>query len=600
MKKLALALGSLLFLLIAIAAIAPSLMDWNQYKAEAQDRIKTLTGHDIALNGDLSISLLPAPKAYVRDIVVKAVPGATAPNLASAERVDLHLALIPLLTGKIVISQISFVKPVVALETLPDGRQSWQTPELDALMNPPAEGAAATAPQTAASAATSSAPAFDISVQNFTVEDGSFSFKDKGTETALSGINLSMSADSLSGPFTGRGDFKWNDQAIDFDAQSGRLVNGADSVAVNARLNMADALSLDYAGVVGLKGDLDLQGETSLKISDLQKLAKAYGADLTAIKAASLELKGVLNATPKVISMKDLVLDLAGDKFSGSLDGSLEGDSPSIKASLAAEKPVNLDNFLTVKASGASDSASVFGGSGKGGAENAGFIPAGLTLPTLNFSADLKAPALIYKGEEYRTVALSLVNNAAGATLSLSAGTIPGQGSLDLAASLKPEAGKIASLSLSVKGSSQNLPYTLEALDLGIDPKTAENIKAASIDIDGNLYNDRVDFDNSSVEIDGTPLAFSGSYAMKGAGGKPVLRLNAAAGVLDLNKFIAGQAAPAAPAAEADGAGAAAETADIKKTLSTLSLPFDFNFDISAESLAYQDYTLKGNGSKTA
>lgn len=580
MKKILLGVASLFFLLLAAAAVVPSMMDWSSYKAQALEQIKTMTGHDVALNGDFSISLLPSPKAYVENIVVKAPAGSSKETLASIERVDLHLAIAPLFSGKITISSISFVKPVIAIEVLADGRQNWQTAEIDALMKPKETT------ESQAAAASSGAPALDVSVQNFTVKDGSFSLTDKkaGTDLAVSEINVAMNADSLSGPFKGQGSVLWNEQKVAFEANTGRFTDGSDSVAMNAKVDLAGALNFEYAGVLGLGEAVDLQGETAIKIADLQKFAASYGADLKVLKAASLELRGVLNATPETITVKDMVLDLSGDKFSGALEGSM-ADGVSVKAFLEAEKSVNLDNLLNLSnAAGSSGSAS-------GSAiDDSGFLPKTIALPAITASITLKAPAVVYKGEEYRSVTLGLENAGGVARMDLDVGTIPGQGKLNLGASVKQEQGKSPALSISLKGDSKNLPYTLESLDLGIDPKTMESIKTASANINANVYGDRVDFDNSSVEIDGSPLAFSGSYAMKGANGKPVLRLNAAAGVLDLNDFMPAQAG--AGKVETDKAASASQ--DFKKTLAELSLPFDFDFDLSAESLTIQDHTLKG------
>lgn len=585
MKKILLGVASLLFLVLGAAVVAPFLMDWSQYKEQALTQVKAMTGHDVALNGDFSISLLPSPKAYARDIIVKAPAGSSHENLASIGQVDLHLAIAPLFSGKIAISSVSLVDPVVAIEVLADGRQSWQTPELDALMAPKPESGNAAATGKKSSA-------MDVSIQNFTVKNGSFAFLDKkaGTDFSVLEMNLFMNADSLSGPFKGQGDLLWNDQKLSFEAQTGSFGGGSDSVAVNAKFDLAGAIHLEYAGVLGVKDGVDLQGETSLKISDLQKMASTYGVDLKAIKAASLDVRGVLNATPAVISMKDMTLDLAGNKFSGALEGDLSSGMQ-IKAALEAEKSVNLDTLF--------DMGAVSGGAGASSANTpasgGGFLPKTIALPGVNAAVSLKAPAVVYKGEEYRSVSLNLQSAPGSARVGLDVGSIPGQGKLNLDVTVKQEAGKSPAVSVALKADSKNLPYTLESMGVGVDPKSVERIKTAAADVTAAIYKDRVDFSNSSVTLDGSPLAFSGSYALSGSNGKPVLRLNAAAGTLDVNAFM--PASAEGKSAGEEGAGSAASSQapqDLKKTLAEMSLPFDFDFDLSAENLKVQDYSLKG------
>lgn len=563
MKKILLGFSSLFILLIGAALVAPALIDISQYKAQALEQVKTMTGHEVAINGAFSVSLLPSPKAYAENIVVKAPEGAAAENLASIGRVDLHLAIAPLLSGKIAISQVSFVDPEIAIEVLADGRQSWQTPELDALM-------AAKEPQPGEQP-------LDISIQNFGVQNGKFTYADKakGSDVKLSDINLSMGADSMQGPFKGQGAFLLGEQKIAFEGHTGRMGGGATSMAVNADVSVDDALKLTYAGVMGLGGALDLQGETALKIDNLQKFASSFGADLKAFKAASLEMKGVLNAKPEAVSLKDMVLDLSGDRFTGSLEGAF-AERLSLKGGLSAEKPINLDKLIDI-APGAG-----------GAAQDAAFLPKTISLPPVDLAVALKAPAVIYKGEEYRSVDIEITNAPGAASIAVKAASIPGPGTLNLEATVKQD--KTPSVAIALKADSKNLPFTLESLGIPVDPKSVEAIKTASADINANIYASRIDFDNSTVEIDGSPVAFSGSYSASGPSGKPVLRLNAAAGTLDMNDFM-----PAAPKTAPEGEPApAANPADIKATLATLALPFDFDFDISAESLTVQDHTFKG------
>ena len=61
MKKLGFALLGLLVLLIAAVLVGPSFVDWNEHKGRFTAEVRELTGREIAIDGDISLSLLPTP-----------------------------------------------------------------------------------------------------------------------------------------------------------------------------------------------------------------------------------------------------------------------------------------------------------------------------------------------------------------------------------------------------------------------------------------------------------------------------------------------------------------------------------------------------------
>ena len=61
MKKLLWIVGGLIGLLIVAAVAAPFFVDLNNYKAEIAQKAKEATGRDLAIDGDISLSILPTP-----------------------------------------------------------------------------------------------------------------------------------------------------------------------------------------------------------------------------------------------------------------------------------------------------------------------------------------------------------------------------------------------------------------------------------------------------------------------------------------------------------------------------------------------------------
>src|SRR3546814_1612095 len=127
MKKLLLVLGCVVILLVA-AAIVISLIPLDSYKGEIQARWKEATGRDLRIDGDISLSLFPPVAVSVEDVGFANAPGAAAPEMATIDRLDVALQVLPLLRGEVAIDRFILEKPVINL------RSEEHTSELQSLM----------------------------------------------------------------------------------------------------------------------------------------------------------------------------------------------------------------------------------------------------------------------------------------------------------------------------------------------------------------------------------------------------------------------------------------------------------------------------------
>ena len=72
MKKIILALFSIIILLVIGLLVGPSFIDWNKYKEQIIAKAESASGYNIDITGDLSLSLLPSPKLKIEGLVVEA------------------------------------------------------------------------------------------------------------------------------------------------------------------------------------------------------------------------------------------------------------------------------------------------------------------------------------------------------------------------------------------------------------------------------------------------------------------------------------------------------------------------------------------------
>src|SRR3546814_12807421 len=135
-------LGVVVVLLVA-AAIVMSLDPVDSYKGEIQSLVKEGTGRDLRIDGDISLSLFPPFAVSVEDVGFANAPGAAAPEMATIDRLDVALQVLPLPRGEVAIDRFILEKPVINLEIDEQGRPNWQLQTADAAPAPSEEPGAA-------------------------------------------------------------------------------------------------------------------------------------------------------------------------------------------------------------------------------------------------------------------------------------------------------------------------------------------------------------------------------------------------------------------------------------------------------------------------
>ncbi len=144
-------------------AIAISTVDVDTLIGPVKARVKEVTGRELTVRGGADLKFSLQPKLVLKDVMLANAPGGAAPALASAQRLELQIALLPLLSRRFEVIELVLVDPVIALETDSAGRGNWELGKA-----PPA---AAAAP---ANDAASAAPA----VGNLSITGGKLTYRD--------------------------------------------------------------------------------------------------------------------------------------------------------------------------------------------------------------------------------------------------------------------------------------------------------------------------------------------------------------------------------------------------------------------------------------
>ncbi|MFK7967992.1 MAG: AsmA family protein [Rickettsiaceae bacterium] len=111
---------------IILLLVVPFFIPLDKYKEMATEKVKELTGRELEINGDISLSLLPSPGIKIKDIKLSSLDGAHYPSLFEAKEIKISLSHLSLLSGNISVSKIKINEPIVNLERMKNGSASWE------------------------------------------------------------------------------------------------------------------------------------------------------------------------------------------------------------------------------------------------------------------------------------------------------------------------------------------------------------------------------------------------------------------------------------------------------------------------------------------
>lgn len=558
---------SIFVLLIGVALIAPNFVNWNSYKDQIKSQILTLSGLNADLNGDLSVSILPSPRLYIEKAVVSN-PQNDNGVIASIEQFEVQLDIGALIDKRIEVSSIRLVKPEITIEELSNGRLNFMTDEIEALQ----------ASSSASDNAASDKVALPVSFESIVIEEGAFVYANAASRMEISDVDLSVSAQTLQGPFEGDLGLKYADKPFDVSFKTGAIDMSDLSTSLNITGHYGDA-DFSFAGAVTAGSENpNAQGDVKLSVSDLAQYIKN-----DAVKGA-LEVSGSLKGDAKNVALRNLIFKAAGQELKGSVQAGL---SPiAVSANLSAADVLKLDQFIPAQnASGSRKTAQSLA------ASLTQLVPQTLELPVIEaLDVQLSVPGVVYQGKSFGGVNAALAKKAKGFGVNARVNDIPGKAIIELDADLSfdevSKSGKSGSniysggkVSLHLQGQAQNTPVTIEALSGLKDLPLVSARKIGVIDVKAHIDPKAVYLDEALVNLDDDAYSLKGSLSADAEGGSDLVTVSLVADALDVNDLmVKSNSSDSKNAANAGG----------------LNLPFDVNAQASIHMLKVGGQDIKG------
>jgi uncharacterized protein involved in outer membrane biogenesis len=468
-RNILLAIGGLIVLAVGAIAVLVARFDPNAYKPQIIAAVRSATGRELTIGGRIGLSVSLQPTLEVSDVGFNNPPGFSRPQMVTLQKLELQLALIPLLSKRVQIERLVLQQPDILLETNAQGQSNWQigtagTPAATPPSPPPAASPPGSPQASSPGTATATPPG--IALSSLKIDGGTLAMRNaNGPTTTLALKQLSASEAAPSAPLHLTIDATYNGAPVSLTADTGPLAGllGAGSTPWPVKLE---------ATVAGAKFTVDgtvaqpaeghgLAAALTADIPDLAALSPLAGTALPPLKTIAAQVKLADTNGGNGIALTDLKLTLPQADLTGSL--SLQsGSRPAVTANLSS-KQIDLD------ALGKSLSPAAPTGSGKPAAPAA---QSGRLIPDtpLPFDAlrladstiQLAVDDLRTGGQDYKSVKLHAVVKDGQLTLDTLTLEAPG-GQLNVTANVDA-AQPVPSVTLTVRAPALALQSLLTAL----------------------------------------------------------------------------------------------------------------------------------------
>jgi uncharacterized protein involved in outer membrane biogenesis len=125
-KKILVAVAAILVVLMAAVYVFVSIYDFNRLKPIIAQIVLDATGRQLTINGDIDLRLGIRPALSAEDIRFQNAPWGSRPELAKARRIDLQIALWPLIRGHFEFIRLSLFEPDIILEINDKGESNLE------------------------------------------------------------------------------------------------------------------------------------------------------------------------------------------------------------------------------------------------------------------------------------------------------------------------------------------------------------------------------------------------------------------------------------------------------------------------------------------
>lgn len=370
--RLATILKLLVVLVVAVVVggvVVLMTMDFNQYKGLIAEKVKEATGRDLAIEGDIKLTLVSlSPALAVNGVKFQNAPWGSKPSMATVERFEAQVALIPLLSKQVVVDHVILKNADFLIERDKQGRVNY---DFETAEDP---GKAELAkPETGSSGSEAGALQLPV-VHKVRIEDATLTYADatSGQRVVLALKKVAIEGQGPESPVELTVDGTYNDARFKADGELGppnALTDPGKSWPVKlnaeaggARIKVEGAIQ-DVTAVAGLHLTVSAEGKSMAGLSEFT------GSPVPPLGPYSV-VTSVRGDLARTIRLEEIAAKVGKSDLGGKLAVQLASGRPVVTGAFKSSL-IDLADFTGMPGGGADTK------SGAGGAAGGGDAPAG-------------------------------------------------------------------------------------------------------------------------------------------------------------------------------------------------------------------------------
>lgn len=320
-------------MLVAVGAVlvVPGMLRTEAVRAALRAEIKLATGLDPELRGGSALSAFPSSAVTFDDVVLRLRPGDS--PLVAAPRLTAHLRFLPLLVGRVDISEIILTQPQVTIQFDDHGSSNWS-----AALHAVRANLAPNGPERAR----------PIGFSAIRLVDGTIEIRNPSRTKieTLADVEASLAWPSISRSFGATGSFSWRGERLDGSLSVADFHAALAGDRSGAKLRLSGApFKFAFDGQVGHKPVLKIDGTLAADATSLRKVVAWAGQ--RALPGSGFErfsMKAQTSVLGATVALSNVNLELDGNAAEGVL--TFTGDQRKTLQGTLAAGEVNLTPYI--------------------------------------------------------------------------------------------------------------------------------------------------------------------------------------------------------------------------------------------------------------
>ena len=311
-------------------------LDFNEYRGLIAEQVKSATGRDLTISGELNLALSLSPSVVVEGVTFANAPWGSRKEMVKLKRLAAEVELLPLLTGDVRIKRLVLVGLDLWAETDAKGRGNWELGPTGLTARRKAE-------------TKSSGPGTLPVVNRVRIENLNLTYHDgrSGKKTTLRIANMDFRSDGLDAPMNISLTGDLNGLAVKLSGRFGSLealMKGGAPYPVAFDLTVPGVSLKVHGAIAEPRKARGLDLKLSVDAQDLGPLAKAAGLTLPKIQA--FKVTAGVSDPRGGYRLDGLKAEIGGSDLEGWASVTLAGVArPAVSAELTS-KLIDLDALL--------------------------------------------------------------------------------------------------------------------------------------------------------------------------------------------------------------------------------------------------------------